>query len=99
MGDFIALALSRRPELQVAERQIDIAERQIKLDRAAVLPHVYAYAADEDARDQNQVSFKNNINDYAFGPARDLGHFRWFLHQRPDCQRQGLVGLQLYLTR
>ena len=67
VGDFIALAMNRRPELQVADQQIDIADRQIKLDKAATLPHIYAYAADEDARDQTQVSFRNNINDYAFG--------------------------------
>ncbi len=67
VGKFIALALTRRPELQVAARQIDIAQRQIKLDQAAILPHVYAYAADEDARDQTQVAFAHNINDYAVG--------------------------------
>ena len=67
VADFIALAMNRRPELQVADQQIEIADRQIKLDKAAVLPHIYAYAADEDARDQTEVSFNNTINDYAFG--------------------------------
>ena len=67
VGDFINLALNRRPELQAAERQIDIADRQIKLDKAAVLPHIYAYAADDSERDQTEVSFNNNVNDYAFG--------------------------------
>jgi len=65
--DFIALALSRRPELQAASRQIEIAEHQVKFDKAALLPHIYAYAADEDARDQTEVSFNNSINDYAVG--------------------------------
>ena len=67
VGDFISLALDRRPELQVTDRQLDIAERQIHVDQAAVLPHIFAYAADEDARDQTEVSFNNNINDYAVG--------------------------------
>jgi outer membrane protein TolC len=67
VDDFVALALARRPELQVVDRQIDIAERQISLDKATVLPHIDAYAADNDARDQIYSSFNSSINDYAFG--------------------------------
>jgi outer membrane protein len=67
VGDFIALALNRRPELQVIDHQIEIAQRQIKVDKAATLPRIYAYAADEDARDQSEITFNRSINDYAVG--------------------------------
>jgi outer membrane protein len=65
--DFIALALTRRPELQVLDRQIEIAERQIKIDKAATVPRIDAYATDEQARDQTLSSFNKSLNDYAVG--------------------------------
>jgi outer membrane protein len=67
VDDFIALALTRRPELQVLDRQIEIDERKIKIDKAALLPHVDAFVSDEDYRDQTESSFENSQNDYAFG--------------------------------
>lgn len=65
--DFIALALARRPELRVMDRQIDIAQRQIKIDKAANLPHIDAYVADQEFRDQTLTSFNQSENGYAFG--------------------------------
>lgn len=65
--DFIALALARRPELQVLDRQIEIAERQIKIDKAALIPRLDAYATEEERRDQSQAAFNSSVNDYAFG--------------------------------
>jgi outer membrane protein TolC len=65
--DFIALALTRRPELQVMDRQIDIAQRQIKIDGAANVPRIDAYVADEQFRDQTLSSFNASQNGYAFG--------------------------------
>ena len=67
IDDLIALALARRPELQVIDRQVDIATRQIKIDQAALIPQLNAYAADEQARDQTVASFNNSLNDYAIG--------------------------------
>lgn len=65
--DFVELALTRRPELQVLDRQIEIAERQIKIDKAATIPRVDAYAAEEERRDQSRTSFSSSVNDYAVG--------------------------------
>ncbi len=65
--DFIALALARRPELQVLDRQIEIGERQIKIDKAANVPRIDAYAAEEERRDQSQSAFGQSVNDYAVG--------------------------------
>jgi len=65
--DFIALALTRRPELEVLDREIEIAERQIKIDKAALIPRVDGYVAEEERRDQTQSSFNNSVNDYAVG--------------------------------
>jgi outer membrane protein TolC len=65
--DFIALALARRPELQVMDREIDIAERKIKIDKAANLPRIDAYIADQQYRDQTLSSFNASQNGYAFG--------------------------------
>jgi OMF family outer membrane factor len=67
VDDLIALALTRRPELQVVDRQIDIASRRIKIDKAATLPQINAYAAEEDRRDQSRTSFNDSVNDYAVG--------------------------------
>jgi outer membrane protein len=67
VDDFIALALARRPELQVVDRQIDIAQRQIKIDKAANVPRIDAYLADEQFRDQTVSSFSTSENGYAFG--------------------------------
>ena len=65
--DFIALALARRPELQVIDRQIEIAQRQIKIDKAANIPRIDAYVADQEFRDQTLTSFNASENGYAFG--------------------------------
>lgn len=65
--DFINLALERRPELQVLDRQIDIAQRQIKVDQAANIPRIGAYLADQAFRDQTVSSFNSSENAYAFG--------------------------------
>ncbi len=65
--DFIALALQRRPELQVVDRQIEITQRQIKVDKAANIPRIDAYVADEQFRDQSLSQFNESQNGYAFG--------------------------------
>jgi outer membrane protein len=65
--DFIALALARRPELQVMDRQIEIAQRKIKIDKADNLPRIDAYIADQQYRDQTLSSFNASQNSYAFG--------------------------------
>jgi outer membrane protein len=67
VDDFIALALARRPELRVMERQLEIAGRQIKIDQAANVPHLDAYVADQEFRDQTLSSFNQVQNGYAFG--------------------------------
>jgi outer membrane protein len=65
--DFIALALARRPELRVIDREIEIAQRQIKIDKAANIPRIDAYIADQEFRDQTLSSFNQAQNGYAFG--------------------------------
>jgi outer membrane protein len=65
--DFIALALARRPELQVMDRQIDIDQRKIKIDKADNVPHIDAYVADQQFRNQTLSSFNASQNGYAFG--------------------------------
>ena len=65
--NFVALALERRPELQVVDREIDIAQRQIKVDKAANIPRIDAYVADEQFRDQTLSQFNQSQNGYAFG--------------------------------
>jgi outer membrane protein len=65
--DFIALALARRPELQVVDREIDIAQRKIKIDKAANIPRIDGYLADQEFRDQTLSSFNQAQNGYAFG--------------------------------
>jgi outer membrane protein len=67
VDDFIVLALARRPELQVMERQLEIAGRQIKIDQAANVPRLDAYVADQEFRDQTLSSFNQVQNGYAFG--------------------------------
>jgi outer membrane protein TolC len=67
VNDFVDLALSRRPELQVIDRQIEIGERRIKIDKAALLPRVDAFVSDEEFRDQNETSFQSNQNNYGVG--------------------------------
>jgi outer membrane protein len=67
VDDFIGLALARRPELQVVDRQIDIAQRQVKIDKAANIPRIGAYVGDEQFRDQTVSSFDQSENGYAFG--------------------------------
>jgi outer membrane protein len=65
--DFIGLALARRPELRVMDRQIEIAQRTIKIDKAANIPRIDAYISDQEFRDQTLSSFNSNENGYAFG--------------------------------
>ncbi len=96
--DFIALALSRRPELQAAGRQIEIAEHQVSLDKAALLPHIYAYAADEDARDQTEVSFNSSINDYAVGLLGTWNIFDGFATKGQVITDRAVVGSS-YISR
>jgi outer membrane protein len=67
VDDLIALAMSRRPELQVLDRQIDMAERQVKIDKAALVPRVDAYVSDQSLRDQTVNSFDQSENSYAVG--------------------------------
>jgi outer membrane protein TolC len=59
VDDFVALALARRPELEVIDHQIEIAERQIKIDKAALVPHVDAFVSDEE--------FRASENNYGLG--------------------------------
>jgi outer membrane protein TolC len=49
------------------DREIDIAERKIKIDKAANLPRIDAYIADQQYRDQTLSSFNASQNGYAFG--------------------------------
>jgi len=49
------------------DREIDIAERKIKIDKAANLPRIDAYVADQQYRDQTLSSFNASQNGYAFG--------------------------------
>ena len=69
VDDLITLALERRPELQVLDRQIDIAERQIKIDKAALVPKIDAYVSDQALENQNvtDTSPNQSINEYAVG--------------------------------
>ena len=67
VDDFVTLALARRPELRVMDHQVEIAQRQIKVDKAANLPRIDAYVADEQFRDQTLSSFNKSQNAYAFG--------------------------------
>jgi len=62
LEDLTALALTRRPELEVLAYQIEIAERQIKVDKASNIPRIDAFAAYEARRDQSQSSFDSTIN-------------------------------------
>ncbi len=65
--DFIGLALARRPELRVIDRQIEIAQRTIKVDKATNVPRIDAYISDQEFRDQTLSSFNSTENGYAFG--------------------------------
>ena len=65
--DLISLAMNRRPELQVIDHQITMAEDQIKIDKAALIPRVDAYVSDQALRNQNTDSFDQSVNSYAVG--------------------------------
>jgi outer membrane protein TolC len=67
--DLITLALERRPELQVISHQIDMAERQIQIDKAALVPHINAYMSDQviDNQYANPTANSQTINEYAVG--------------------------------
>ena len=67
LDDLIALALMRRPELQILQHQIDIDQRQIKVDKATNVPRIDAFAAVDQRRDQSQPGYSQNLNDYAVG--------------------------------
>ncbi len=67
VDDFVALALERRPELQVVDHQIEIGQRQIKIDKAANIPRISAYVADQQFRDQTVSQFNQSQNAYAIG--------------------------------
>jgi outer membrane protein len=62
LPELIALALSRRPEAESLRHQIEIAERQIKVDQAANIPRVDAFAGYEVRRDQDRSSFGDQVN-------------------------------------
>ena len=49
------------------DRQIEIAQRQIKIDKAANIPRIDAYVADQEFRDQTLSSFNQAQNGYAIG--------------------------------
>ena len=49
------------------DRQIEIAQRKIKIDKADNVPHIDAYVADQQYRDQSLSSFNSSENSYAFG--------------------------------
>jgi outer membrane protein len=61
LTDLVTLASTRRPELEVLQHQIDIAERQIKVDKATNIPRIDAFAGYEVRRDQNQSSFDSSV--------------------------------------
>jgi outer membrane protein len=98
VDDFVALALDRRPELQVIDRQIDIAERQVKIDKAALLPRIYLYAADEDATDLNDFTGDNGINDYAAGLLGTWNVFDGFASKGQVISDKAAVGTT-YISR
>lgn len=62
LADLIALALARRPELQSARYQIEIAERQIQVEKATNIPRVDAFAGYEVRRDRDDSSFTSQVN-------------------------------------
>jgi outer membrane protein len=62
LSELTAMALARRPELVVLGHQIEIAERQIKVDKASNIPRVDAFAGYEVRRDQSKSSFEDTIN-------------------------------------
>jgi outer membrane protein TolC len=65
--EFINLAMRRRPELQSLDKQIQIAETQIKIDKAALVPRFDGYVSDLAQRDQSVSSFDQSVNQYAVG--------------------------------
>lgn len=62
LDELTALALTRRPELEVLGHQIEIAERQIKVDKASNIPRLDAFAGYEVRRDRDQSSFDSSVN-------------------------------------
>lgn len=60
-------ALSHRPELEVIQHQIEIAQRQIEIDKATNVPRLDAFAAIQQYRDQTQADFNRSINNYSIG--------------------------------
>ncbi len=90
--DLISLALERRPELQVLDRQIDIAERQIKIDKAALVPHIDAYVSDQALRNQNDSSFNQSVNEYAVGLLGEWNIFDGFASKGQTVSDTAVLG-------
>lgn len=67
LNSLVMLALSRRPELEVIQHQIEISGRQIEIDKATNVPRIDAFMALQQYRDQNQPQFNQSINDYSVG--------------------------------
>jgi outer membrane protein TolC len=67
LPELISLALNRRPELEVLTKQIEISERQLKIDKATNIPRIDAFAGYEVRRDQSESSFDSNVNSGTVG--------------------------------
>jgi len=62
MADLTRLAMARRPELEALRHQIEIAERQIQVDKASNIPNIDAFAGYEVRRDRDESSFTDQVN-------------------------------------
>lgn len=62
LEELVSMALSRRPELDVLKSEIEIADRQIKVEKAANIPRVDAFAGYEVRRDLDRSSFTDEVN-------------------------------------
>ncbi|MDX6765158.1 MAG: TolC family protein [Candidatus Methylacidiphilales bacterium] len=63
----VAMALSRRPELEVLRHEIEKSQRQVKVEKAANLPNIDAFAGYELRRDQNGSGLGDHVSAGAFG--------------------------------
>lgn len=59
--ELAVMALSRRPELDVLQREIEISERKVKVEKASNIPRVDAFAGYEVRRDLEQSSFDDSV--------------------------------------
>ncbi|NJK91576.1 MAG: TolC family protein [Blastochloris sp.] len=67
LGELTAQALALRPELEVLQYQIEMGERQIKVDQASNIPRFDAFAGYELRRDQSESSFDSAVNNATVG--------------------------------